>query len=271
MKTHITNLVRKAINKLPIQQPVAANIAELQTMCAQLQAALTQMGGLIPPPPHLQIRVAGEYYPWFIEHGEVLLNSLNTTLSNVGKDLTSFDTVLDFGCGCARVLRALHYRAAPSQKLYGTDIDAEAIEWCRTNYLKVAEFSVNTAEPPVAYADETFDLVYSVSVFTHLPEDMQFSWLKELQRITKPGGYLLLTTHGEKHFQKIPEPLRSVAVEKGFHYQGGRKTKGLPDFYQTTYHMPAYIRTRWSTYFDILDIRERAIDDHQDIVLCRKR
>lgn len=32
-------------------------------------------------------------------------------------------------------------------------------------------------------------------MFTHLPEEMQHSWLKELSRIAKPKGYLLLTTH----------------------------------------------------------------------------
>jgi len=269
-KTPLKTLLRKAVNILPMQPKVATQIAkvqDLQIQCAQLQAALKQMGGLIPPPRHLQIRVTGKYYPNFIEHGETLLNYLSTSLSHVGKDLTSFGTVLEFGCGCARVLRAMHYRAAPLQKLYGTDIDAEAIEWCRMNYPKVAEFSVNPVEPPMAYADATFDLVYSVSVFTHLPEDMQYSWLKELQRITKPGGYLLLTTHGEKHFQNLPESAR----EKGFHYQHAGDTEGLPDFYQAAFHTPAYIRSRWSDYFDILGIHERVMDDHQDIVLCRKR
>jgi len=42
--------------------------------------------------------------------------------------------------------------------------------------------------PPMSYEDNMFDFVYSISIFTHLPEDMQFAWLQELQRITKPGG-----------------------------------------------------------------------------------
>jgi SAM-dependent methyltransferase len=281
LKKRIKDLIRRAVNVLPLQPKVVARlesisileskVQDLQILCAQLKGALKQMGGLMPPPPHLQIRVSGEYNSAFIEHGEILLGYLNSALSCVDKDLTSFDKVLDFGCGCARLLRALHYQAAPSQKLYGTDIDAEAIEWCRANHSKAAEFSVNPAMPPMTYSDDMFDLVYSVSIFTHLPEAMQYSWLKELQRITKPGGYLLLTTHGEKHFHNVPEGSRQAALAKGFYYHQLGNTEGLPDFYQVTYHMPEYIRSRWSDYFDILDIQERAVDDHQDIVLCRKR
>lgn len=274
LKKHTKDLTRKAINRLPMMPEVVARlkeVRELQTLCAQLQDALDQMGGLIPPPPHLQIRVSGEYYPRFIKHGEILLGYLSAALCCVGKDFASFDKVLDFGCGCARVLRALHYQAVPSQKLYGTDIDAEAIEWCRTHYSKVAEFSVNATVPPMDYADDTFDLVYSVSIFTHLPEDMQYFWLKELQRITKPRGYLLLTTHGEKHFQRVPQESRRAALEKGFYYDLIGNTEGLPDFYQAAYHTPEYIRSRWSDYFDIINIQERAMDNRQDIVLCRKQ
>jgi SAM-dependent methyltransferase len=229
------------------------------------------MGGLVPPPPHLQVRAAGEYYPHFIEHGDALLDALGAALLEIGRDWRSFDSILDFGCGCARVLRALHYRSSAAQKLHGTDIDKEAVDWCRANYSTVAEFTVNAVAPPMAYGDGMFDLVFSVSTFTHLPEDMQDAWLKELRRVTRPGGYLLLTTHNQSYFQNLPEGLRQKAQDRGFFYQRCKDTEGLPDFYQVAYHTPEYIRSRWSEYFDILDIHERAIDGHQDIVACRKR
>jgi SAM-dependent methyltransferase len=277
----VRDLTRKAMNALPVQPKVDARLRDLvvlrsslrdsQIACAQLQDVIREMGGLIPPPAHLQVRVSGTYSPDFIEHGRILLGYLRAALSRVDRDLTTFDTVLDFGCGCARLLRALHYQATPSQRLYGTDIDSESIEWCRANYATAAEFSINPPMPPMDYADNMFDLVYSVSVFTHLPEDMQFAWLQELQRITRPGGYLLLTTHGEKHFEDVPEEFRMDARRKGFHYRHRRGTEGLPNFYQVAYHTPHYIRAQWTQYVDVLDIVERAVDNHQDIVLCRKR
>ena len=145
------------------------------------------MGGFIPPPPHLQLRVEGAYTAEFIEHGNALCRYLELSLARVvGTDLASFSSMLDFGCGCARVLRAV--RQQSKAKLHGTDIDAEAIEWCRANYSTMAKFGINQAMPPLEYGDAMFDLVFSVSIFTHLPEDMQFAWLKELQRVTMPGG-----------------------------------------------------------------------------------
>ncbi len=250
-----------------------ARIQVLEQTCAGLQATVRQLGGFPLPPAHLQTRVAAYDGAFFIEHGEMLLGYLEEALGAVGRDLTAFPSVLDFGCGCARVLRAYHFRATPSQELYGTDIDDEAIDWCRANYSRMASFGVNQEAPPLAYPDETFDLVFSVSIFTHLPEDMQFEWLEELQRVTKPGGYLLLTTFNERSFQEgLSDEARASARETGFFYNDqGVTTDGLPDFYRQSYHTPAYIRARWSEYFDVLAIHERAVDDLQDIVVCRRR
>lgn len=271
---YLRRLARAAVNFFPMQPKVAVHVENVtrdwQTRCAQLEGAVRQMGGLIPPPAHLQIRIGGAYYPHFIEHGESLLNDLDAALIAHGKKLTSFERILDFGCGCSRVLRALYYRRGTNQKLFGADIDAEAIEWCKANYGVVADFRLNKPDPPLDYAPDSFDLVISVSIFTHLPEDMQHLWLQELRRVTEPGGYLLLTTCGEKYFENVPEAERKAALTAGFHFRRAGDTPGLPDFYQTAYHTPSYIRSHWSRYFEVLDIRERALDGHQDIVVCRK-
>jgi hypothetical protein len=37
------------------------------------------------------------------------------------------------------------------------------------------------------YANEQFDLIYAISVFTHLTEDLQHSWLNELGRVKRGG------------------------------------------------------------------------------------
>lgn len=255
------------------REALLARIAELEDLNARLEAAVEESGGFVAPPRHLQERVAGLYYPEFFEHGTWLLGFLEDALTDAGRELTSFPVILDFGCGCARVLRAVHERAAPTQTLHGTDIDAEAIEWCRSHYSTMAEFAVNPTSPPMAYADTTFDLVYSVSVFTHLPEDLQLAWLRELQRVTKPGAYLLLTTFNEEKFDDVvPEPERAAARAHGFYYYDeGVTTDGLPEFYRQSFHTPAYVRSHWSELFEVLDIRERAVDGHQDLVVCRRR
>jgi SAM-dependent methyltransferase len=153
---------------------------------------------------------------------------------------------------------------------FGTDIDPEAITWCQQNLAHFGQFAVNPHLPPTEYPDNYFDLVYSISVFTHLSEKMQFAWLKELSRITKPEGYLLLTTHNDDLFP-LDSGIELAQLEKtGFYFLRGKNTLGLPDFYQTTFHSRSYVYHIWSQFFKIKNIINRGILNHQDIIVCQK-
>lgn len=192
----------------------------------------------------------------------------------MGKELKDFESILDFGYGCGRAIRALA-TLLPDSKMYGIDIDNEAIAWLTTNYSRFAEFSVAPHLPPTIYADETFNFIYGISVLTHLPEDMQFQWLSELARITKPNGYLVLTTHGEKHYKSFDPEILKIMDEKGFFYCDPGfnygKSISLPDFYQNAFHTHAYIEREWSQYFEVINIEPLVIGAHQDTVLLQKR
>jgi SAM-dependent methyltransferase len=156
-----------------------------------------------------------------------------------------------------------------SKRISGTDIDEQAIRWLNANYSCFNDLDANGSMPPTKYPDATFDFIYSISVFTHLPEDMQHAWLKELRRILKPGGYGMFTFHGENHYHKLSEADRKELMEKGFSYSVGAATDGLPEFYQTTFHTHDYVKRVWSNYFEVIDIRKRWISDWQDAVLLR--
>jgi SAM-dependent methyltransferase len=249
------------------------NITDLEVELKQLEYVLKRETTVwLPPPKHLQFRVVGSYVPEFIESGYKTFERFDQVVhSAAGRDLRSFEKILDFGCGCGRIIRGFRYYL-PSNHLYGTDIDSEAIAWLKENGKGMGEFSTNPHMPPTAYEDNLFDLIYSVSIFTHLPEDMQFAWLGELRRITKPGGYLILTTHGEKHYSRLPAQSLKIMKAKGFYYnpEDDVATDGLPSFYRVAYHSPEYIRREWLKYFDIVNVLEMGLEDHQDIILLRK-
>jgi SAM-dependent methyltransferase len=120
----------------------------------------------------------------------------------------------------------------------------------------------------------TFDLIYAISVFTHLDEDFQHVWLCELQRIAKPGAIIILSVHGEYAISMVDSSYQDEVHKRGFMFisgaQGKLKLDGLPDFYQTTYHTRKYIYSEWSAYFDIVHYVERGINNHQDAVIIRK-
>ncbi len=254
-------------------QTLQARLADLETAFGQIQTILRREAAAAPPPPkHLQIRVVGGYVPDFLESGFAICGDLNAALEPAGRTLADFRRILDWGCGCGRTTRALK-TLLPACELYGSDIDPEAIAWLQENYASLADFRVSPHRPPTSYADGMFDFVYGISVFTHLPEDMQFQWLEELRRITRPGGYLVMTTCGEQIYSQLPSELRAIVETKGFLYADGHygQSISLPDFYQNTFHAHAYIRREWSKYFEILDIQPQRIQKHQDTVLMRRR
>jgi ubiquinone/menaquinone biosynthesis C-methylase UbiE len=220
------------------------------------------------PPRALRKRVHGHTQLFSFEFigAEVSNNILDAVRPHMSPEANS--RVLDFGCGCGRVLA--YFKDATPCEMTGSDIDGEAIVWCKDNLSAFGTFFQNGSSPPLPIADSTFDLVYSISVFTHLPERMQFQWLNELQRVTKPGGFLLLTTHG---IDSVPlNWLQRLRFRLGgFVYVAGGKTPGLPDFYRNAFHAESYIRSRWSKLFEIVEFRPRGINQEQDWTLCRKR
>jgi len=263
--------IRRNLAQLGQLTATEARVSDLEAATGQLRSLVRELGALPVPPRHLQVRVVGVYAPDFLDSGWAVIADIERVLTPVGRDLRSFGTMLDFGCGCGRVLRALRAHAGSEARLHGTDIDQEAIGWCQRHWSSIARFETNDALPPTRYADDSFDLVYSISIFTHLPEDMQFAWLEELQRIVKPGGLLVLTYHGKNHYQHIPKKSLDEFSRRGFLYVDTGGTEGLPGFYQTSFHTEGYIRATWSRYFDIVDIVPVAVGSSQDAVVCRSR
>ena len=63
----------------------------------------------------------------------------------------------------------------------------------RDGPVMLSAFNVNLESDPLPAADETYDLVICCEVIEHLDVDPMFM-MAEINRVTKPGGYLLLTT-----------------------------------------------------------------------------
>jgi ubiquinone/menaquinone biosynthesis C-methylase UbiE len=221
------------------------------------------------PSASLRYRVHGSpNIDSFLQVGKRCSQDIRAALLKIGKDLGSFQHILDFGCGCGRVLMWF-LDHSQSQSFYGTDIDADAISWCRDN-LDYATFSVNGALPPLEYPAGMFDLIYAISVFTHLNEDNQFQWLNELRRVAKSKGILLLTVHGSHCWENLPREDVAKIVREGFNFTATKTMEDIfPKWYQVAYHTKEYILDRYGQYFTILDYIPRGLNDHQDMVILQ--
>ena len=241
-----------------------------------------------PPPPAppaaLLRRVTSKEDPdHFHLSGKLTVVELDGALrATLGVGLETFGRILDWGCGCGRLLRWLR-RGWPAASLSGSDIDGEAVAWVAEH---VPEVDARAQEglPPLPFADAAFDLVVGFSVLTHLPEDYQDAWLAELRRVARPGAALLLTVAGERAWRRNVQgfgPLRAdpafgqleaQLVSRGFAYwdKEGWEGVGFPPYYHTAFHRPHYVREHWRRWFEVVAVVEGGALDKQDIVVLRR-
>jgi SAM-dependent methyltransferase len=150
--------------------------------------------GLPIPPARLRVAVSGIADPHdHLDAGRRSAEAIAVLLGRNGREVDSFGSLLDFGCGSGRVAR--RWADLPSTKVHGCDYNADAIAWCQTN-LAFGTWAANQLAPPLPYGEQSFELVYALSVFTHFADDLQGRWMAEMWRVLAPGGYLVFTTMG---------------------------------------------------------------------------
>jgi SAM-dependent methyltransferase len=102
--------------------------------------------------------------------------------------------ILDFGVGCGRTARHF-FRDLMQYEVHGCDVDTAPIAYLRSN-VPLIQAVVSSNEPPLPYAADYFDAIYSVSVFSHLNQTAFYAWADELSRVMMRGGVLIITIHG---------------------------------------------------------------------------
>lgn len=200
----------------------------------------------IPPAKLLLVTAATPDVEWFLKTGEQTAAAFRAALESIGRPIESFESVLDFGCGCGRVLR--QWRGVDGPRFFGTDYNPDLVHWCQRN-LPHAGVSKNELRPPLQYDSGSFDLCYAVSVFTHMTETVQDAWLRELKRVIRPGGILIVTLSGEGDL------VRTTPAEQD-RFRSGELVVVDGSYVGTNicsaYHPESYVREKWAPYFKVL-------------------
>lgn len=99
--------------------------------------------------------------------------------------------ILDVGCGSGSGLIQLLRLGFAQQQMSGVDVSPERIDQARQT-LPLADFKCESADA-MSYPDGAFDIVLESTMFVLLPsEDMARGIARDMVRVTRPGGYLML-------------------------------------------------------------------------------
>lgn len=175
--------------------------------------------------------------------------------------------VLDFGCGAGRVLRHMRELVGDDGELHGVDIDRPSIDWLQRHASPPLHAACCDELPALPYPDDHFDLVYVLSVFTHIAEHWA-GWLLELRRVLKPGGVLLATVIGRETSVELELAVPDCdAAGMYVRALGNEWDHGGP----VVVHDAAWVAERWGRAFEIVSHARRATGDPwpHDIVVAR--
>jgi SAM-dependent methyltransferase len=215
------------------------------------------------PPPDLASRVGGSYEEYRAigtAHRGFIASLLPEDWSFSGK------RVLDFGCGPGRTLTA-HASKTDDAEFWGCDIDVPSIEWAQAHLSPPFHFFVCDETPPLDQPDSTFDLVYAMSVFTHITDHWS-SWIAELHRVMRPGGVAIISILGPSMAQAILDRdwddrigMAVADLHKGWEIGG-------PSVFLSEW----WIREHWGRAFEILRFEpHQAPGAGHDFVTMRRR
>ncbi len=238
------------------------------------QAFAYRVGTSPLPTPEQRLRVHGA-----TDEGSYIIQGASTAWkikrllkTHFAKDVASIGNILDWGCGCGRVIQ--HLGDKTSKNIFGCDIDADNLNWCKAN-IGFGEYTVTSIEPPLPYRANFFHLVFGISIFTHLNPKDEIRWVEELRRVVAPGGIALMSVHGAmtQFYHKTPEVI--AAIQETGWYEVGQNVAlddsvPEPHRYRDVFHTPHRVFEIWSKYFTILDIVQGYIGSNQDLVVMTK-
>lgn len=127
-----------------------------------------------------------ESYWWFRGKAYLIRKIMNDTYS--GNESLQ---ILDVGCGTGYITKLLgHYG-----KVTGIDMADIALEFCSRNGLTSVKKGSITAIP---FPDNQFDLICALDVLYHKAVENDEDAIREVYRVLKPGGRVIITTSAMK-------------------------------------------------------------------------
>jgi SAM-dependent methyltransferase len=229
--------------------------------------------GVVPHPPgELRDRVIGDERNYNTEYGRVTREELISRLPEGWE--WSGKRILDLGCGTGRVLRHFHAEAELAE-FHGCDLHAPTLEWLRANTTMPVKLFLAPERPPLPVPDKHYDLIFALSVFTHIT-DAWAEWLLEVHRVLSNDGVFICTFQGSGMADQLRlAPWHEEWSDRRFGMNvlnaGLSWGQGGP----SVWHAPWWIRAHWGRAFEIEELRPHGFTTADEtgpgVAVMRKR
>ena len=171
-----------------------------------------------------------------LDQDRLVTKGMGGLLPERSNDFTGIHLVLDAACGPGGWALELAFKH-PDIEVVGFDISQAMIDYANTQArvqgLENASFGVMNLLKPLDFSDNSFDLS-NVRFVNFIPAAAWPPFVRELARITRPGGFIRITESEWWYFTTSPalETLNSMVIKaiqvQGGYSQTGRFTGILP-------------------------------------------
>jgi SAM-dependent methyltransferase len=212
---------------------------------------------------------------YYLRGANEFVDILERSCKEAGRDPQSIAAILEVGCGYGRIVRELRKRM-PWANVSVSDVIESAARFT------AAEFGAQYVAPleeAVAEYNGRFDLVYLLSVYSHLRRDMVAANLHHVSAALKPGGVAVITLQGQGSAETVERygfywldknKLLQALARDGYHYE--KYPYYYAEYGVTWFTQPAFDQLVRETTPELTAVSFRLmdIDGHQDVLVYRK-
>ena len=221
---------------------------------------------LIENPAFSSIDLAVKYY--FYDGAKSAEKLKDLLFSRLGLKQAEGTSLLEFASGYGCVTRHLVGELNPID-VVPCDIHAAACSFIESKLDTKAILSA-TDPDDLEIENESFDAVFALSFFSHMPDRTWSRWLKALFDKVKKGGYLIFTTQGMASRAHLGDP---EIPDDGIWFTASSEQKDLDvSDYGNTIVTTQYVEraVRNTLGEEILHTFEAGWWEHQDVYVVRR-
>jgi 2-polyprenyl-3-methyl-5-hydroxy-6-metoxy-1,4-benzoquinol methylase len=131
------------------------------------------------------------FKPFNYDINHLWADSFEAAVELTGRTINELK-ILDYGCGDGKYFPYFISKGIKREMIFGLEVSHERALRCQ----KIGWENVVVIEPDsfLQFEDHTFDIINFMEVIEHIPENLGYSTVKELTRVLRPNGVMLIAT-----------------------------------------------------------------------------